>query len=90
VVSLLVIENRISPASTDRSAKHRAHPSLSNQHAVSIAVEPVLSLDCVPVRAQGAFTARKSANQRKQRGSWQMEIRQQRIDDSKRKSRRNE
>src|SRR5262245_54775646 len=70
-----------------RSTKWTNRGVLSNEHAVSIAIEAIASVHSVLVSRKDLLNTRKCAHQSQQRRFGQVEIGQQRIHNAKRKSR---
>src|SRR5690349_16763347 len=64
--------------------------TLTNQHAVSVAIETVARFDGMLIRRKDPLTAGESAHQRKECGTRQMKVCEQTIHDTKSKSRNNE
>jgi hypothetical protein len=63
--------------------------SLADQHAVTVTVKAVARFHGMAVRRENIFTSGEDADQRKQRGAWQMKICQQRVHHAKVKPRNN-
>src|SRR4051794_9540269 len=54
-----------------------------DEHRVTIAEEPVMRRDRVRIRGEHGFPTRECAHEHEQRGFWQMEVGDDRVDDAK-------
>src|SRR5262249_46935455 len=69
----------VSPFSSPRRC---ARPGSLNQHGVAVAVEAIALAHRFRVRIENRFTPREGTDQQEQRGAWEVEVREQRIDNA--------